>query len=907
MLRKVLVVLCGVYLLLLLVSCREKINETQGTSFDFEVPEYSVTEYDGSGYISEVKSINVDEKQITVSGVLCDAQNRIIKRKNNSNEIVYDYSLPIDVYSENEGWFLNDGYFTDGKLYESENKVHEYGEIMICRVIKALRSNSNNLCCLLQDQTKKYFIAEFDQNSNLIRKDEIKITEDKIIKDIIKDNGYYYIGVIEILMVGDEKSYSCSVMKLDADFDVVQEFNDIDIDSIDGVISQNDGSVIVYYYNQDSDETYVCKAVGDMTSFSDVKIFSGERKIFKTNTYDVIYISDSFNMNEYNIVTDEIKPLCAIPNVSEDMDYMFLYCDDKYFTYMLRENNDKFVDVSFDNNCTFYSTEMNGDIYDFTLDNNGDTTAINLKNGNKIIFDALNKEDIVIFHSSSGKFLAIDSDMEIKIYSDDGSYKIVNSKEKYYVDKVLNGAVPAGIFHNEKGDYYYANIDIDKCQLTNYRVISEIDCVKNADNFYNGNNDALFYVQINGFLCEYSIQNGMLVPFADLASFNIDSLLIGIKKISAENYQLITMNKIYCISQKNTTDKKDTIIIANLTPYSDNIFYSYYHDNFEDYKIKVVDYYTESGDYTELNKEIISGNIPDIFISNSRTDIQYLEKQRIYLKLDENELFDSNVEYLNNIVDLFKTNGELYKIPCGFSLAAILDCSDSNDKWNYDALIQWLESDKDKTYIGSKADMFSSFVPCFNNDFYNGEGILSESTRNTLKGIMSSIKLWNTVEDPNEAQNYFNDYYMIYDPIIVDDSIMMNINEDNYNICGYPTFDGEKIYVDSPLIISLSYNTANQKECYDFIRRAMKSSSGFSIEKEEYDNSINQIRFNLGNNIADNIEKLVMNATEIVSYRKDIDGIINEEMNSYYMDGKDADDVIDSINHRIAVYYNETR
>lgn len=898
-------ILSSVCIAIQLVSCKDV--ETKKEISVFDAPKYNITDYDISQYVSNIDQVYADTDNIVISGYYQENSVRIIERKNDDNTILNDIAVTDDPYNETKGDYFDGSYYENGIKYVSEEDTIDLGGIYHHRLIKTIKCNSEKISCLIKDEKQKYRIVEFDSNDSMIRNDEINVSDDKFVRDIVWHDDNYYLGVIQIEMAGDIKSYHSSILKLNDRLEVIQETEDIDIEGIDGIIPQNDESWIVYCYDEDSDETHICKADGDLSTFSEVKEFTGSRKIFEAEDGDNIYISDSSIIYKYNLITDEQKQFCSVPDITENSECTFLSCNDFSFAYSIKENKNNFTDIYVDSECDMHSLNQDGCSFEFYLNDEKKTIALNKITGNEICFPDLDEQDEIFYHSNSRSFLVINQNRKLEIYSDDGSCIGTIEEKDYSVDRLLlYGSIPA-VLYQKNEDYYYADIDIENDRFSNIRAVSDPKYIKEASGIYNGNNNVLFYVIVDGYILGYLAEKDKYDVVADFASIYTDSPLLYINKISSGKYQLVTYNKLYCITKKDANEKNAEITVGNLTPDSLRPYLNLYPENFDDYKINIVDYFSESGDFSDLNQDIVSGDVPDIIISSTMYDVSYLENKGVLAELNKSEIFDGDCEYMDNIIDLFKTEGVLYKIPCGFSLSTMINYGVNNSEWNYYNLASWLEEEQDETYAASQFNLFRLFVPEFNQDFFSGTSKLTDSKKDTIKKIIEGVESWNIIS-VNDFSNY-QEKHLTYEPVCIDQCMKDNVRNEKFEVCGYPTFDGPKSYVESSMLISVSSQSINKEECLDFIKRAIKKSPGasFSIEMNEFNNSINSLKLDLGIEIANKVEELVKNAHETAYRNRFVNAIVEEELFQYFEGITDLDTAIDNIENRVDLYVSEIK
>lgn len=392
-----------------------------------------------------------------------------------------------------------------------------------------------------------------------------------------------------------------------------------------------------------------------------------------------------------------------------------------------------------------------------------------------------------------------------------------------------------------------------------------------------------------------------------------------------------------------------------------------YNRSSQEYKITIKDYseYATYEDYdnsvTVLNNDIISGNMPDILVANSRLPMSKYIAKKMFADIngfieDDEEL--SQVEFVQNVFDAFSVKGKLYYIIPGFTARTIIGKSaivGDRSSWTMEDMLALKQSLPEETMMIeglTRQYFFGTVMEYCGNDFIDVE------TGKCAFDSPAFIELMEYAKTLPEEFTYGDDYWMNYESQYRDErTILMNayissIQGFNYTLNGYfgedisyigfPNSSGMGAYVD------FSYNGAyciadkspNKKGAWEFLRYYLTeeyqdSTDRYPLptrkdifekkaqearnrpywldengEKQEYDDYfyMNGEDILLEPMSQEQIDKLVNYIYSIDNayyYNEDILNIINEEMDAFYTGQKSAEDVANIIQRRAQVYVDE--
>lgn len=431
-------------------------------------------------------------------------------------------------------------------------------------------------------------------------------------------------------------------------------------------------------------------------------------------------------------------------------------------------------------------------------------------------------------------------------------------------------------------------------------------------------------------------------------------------------------NKAAIFTRKNPEDipDKEVIVVAGIYVNYDlkNHIIEFNKEN-EQYRIVVKEYssYNTMDDYnagvTQLNNDIISGNMPDILITNSQLPIDsYISKGLI---ADVGELIEkdeelSQVEFLDNVFNAYSVKDTLYYVVPSFyvrTLAGKTSFIGDKESWT----IQEFQD-----FVASLPEGTAAFGEMTRDNFiymimqYGGNDFIDVSTGKCnfdSPEFTGMLEFANSLPKELSEDYYGEDYWMNYQSQYRDDRTVlmevyigslrdMNTTLNGYfgedvSFVGFPTDSGKGsiLYADSAYV--LSAKSKNIDGAWQFIRYYLTDEYqesldwGFPVvkdifmekaqegmerpyyldengEKVEYDNyfTINGEDVLLDPLTQEQVDQLVdvITTTEKQSYyNEDIQNIITEEAEAYFSGQKSVSEVVQIIQSRAQIYVDENR
>ena len=384
----------------------------------------------------------------------------------------------------------------------------------------------------------------------------------------------------------------------------------------------------------------------------------------------------------------------------------------------------------------------------------------------------------------------------------------------------------------------------------------------------------------------------------------------------------------------------------------------------EEYRI-VVKTYGEYNSYednyagvTQLNNDIISGNMPDILIaSNNITIDNYAAKG---LLADIREMIEkdeelSQVDFMTNVFDAYSMNDKLYYVIPGFrarTMVAKQAIVGDRNTWTMKDMQDLMATLPEGTSLLTELtrDTFFNYAMQFcGSDFvdvatgkcnFNSEGFIA---------LMEFAKtLPEQLGDDYFGEDYWNNYESQYrdNRTILSQMYVTSVKNMNYTIngsfgepvsyIGFPTDSGQGSYVEYIDAFSISAKSRYKDVAWDFLRYYLteeyqsEMSYGLPIhrkyfmeqaqeatkkpywinsdgEKVEYEDHfwMNGESITLSPMSQEQVDAAVAMIESITKHpyiNNDIMNIINEDMGAFFSGQKSAQEVADIIQNRVQLY-----
>ncbi len=394
-----------------------------------------------------------------------------------------------------------------------------------------------------------------------------------------------------------------------------------------------------------------------------------------------------------------------------------------------------------------------------------------------------------------------------------------------------------------------------------------------------------------------------------------------------------------------------------------------YNRSNEEYRIVVKEYdsLNSNDDWnagtTQLNNDIITGNMPDILLADGLPVDNYAAKGLLadVGKLIEEDEELSQVEFVQNVFDAYSVDGKLlYVVPSFFvsTMVAKKSLVGERETWTMADMQQVLDTMPEGTSaMGEilRPDFFNVVMGYCGRDFINVDtGKCDFESQNFLDMMEYAKTLPVQESEESYGEEWWNQYQTQYRDnrtllCSLSISSMRNISYtlngrigEDITYIGFPTESGRGSYVNGNMCFAISSRSRNTEGAWDFLRYYLTDEYQSNLdwgmpvrkdrfmekaqeatqrpywidqetgEKEEYDdnyylNGEDIVLPPLTQEQLDEAIEFVFSVDNSYYWNDSVANIINEEMDGFYTGQKTAQEVAKVIQSRAQVYVDENR
>lgn len=528
-------------------------------------------------------------------------------------------------------------------------------------------------------------------------------------------------------------------------------------------------------------------------------------------------------------------------------------------------------------------------------------------------------EDVTI----KGAFEYQGKDYLIYDYYESGSISSYASEVDYSEDK-LKGRMMKGILgicNDDQGLYYYTDDGIIK---------------------YSGNDN-------NNIIINW-LDSDIINPVSIVCKEN-DSRYYCITNDQA-GYHLLQLDKADEETMKKIKNKQ----IIQLAGVDLHIGYinseiEEFNSTNDNYRIMVTDYSASLSeeDYDEginnLNLDIVSGKIPDIFIGNADLDLKVYASKGLFTDLNtfiENDKSFSRSYYLENILDCFTYNGKQLMFPLRFRLYSLVGQSSvigEKQGWTYS---EFFELAKTRNIFWKPTyDMLSEVLIYSNiSDFIDYNNKKCYFDNGIFRQIIEYIAENGTLErskDTNDTEMYskrYSDGYCCAEiintsnpgPIAEIQNGAMSGEKISYK--GVPVSDGNGMLAVPYPLIAISEESKSKEGAWEFVKQLISDDYqdiefALPIKKSSFDRYISQPRFraayvdrpdgsayktkSLTDDDINAFSQAVKNIDHIYSTDSVAGKIIEEQLLLYLNNEQTVSETVANVQNKVSIYLSEIK
>ena len=422
------------------------------------------------------------------------------------------------------------------------------------------------------------------------------------------------------------------------------------------------------------------------------------------------------------------------------------------------------------------------------------------------------------------------------------------------------------------------------------------------------------------------------------------------------------------VEPKDVPDKSVLVLAGSYI--SSNMKYRIieFNKSSDQYRIVMKDYdsynsYEDYGaSYTQLNNDIITGNMPDILITSGLPVENYVSKG---LLADVQNLIDKDAElsqadYLQNVFDAYSVNGKLYYVIPSFSVGTMIGKTSvvgDRTSWTMSDMMQLQESLPEGTnMIGelTRSNFVYLMMQYCGSDFVDvGTGKCNFDSQNFIDMLEFAKSLPEDLGEDYYGEDYWVNYESQYreNRTILSNLYIGNIRNCNYTINGYfgepvsyigfPTESGMGSYVMAQDSYAISARSSYVDGAWEFLRYYLTEEYQSELtwglpvlkkcfyekaqealerpyyldekgDKVEYDdyfwiNDESVILDPMSQEQVDQITDFILSVDKCYYSNEDIINIVNEEAEAFFSGQKSAQEVVKIIQSRAQLYVDENQ
>ncbi len=385
----------------------------------------------------------------------------------------------------------------------------------------------------------------------------------------------------------------------------------------------------------------------------------------------------------------------------------------------------------------------------------------------------------------------------------------------------------------------------------------------------------------------------------------------------------------------------------------------------QDYKIKLVDYsvYNTEDNWNEganrFNLDIVSGNIPDIMTFDNDSPVDSFINKGLFLDLNsfvKNDPDLSNTEFIDSVMDAFKTGDKMYLMVPGFSIATVAMKTSLTQGKNVLSVddIEKMIADMGISYDlvcgpQNRQEMMNYGIAFSGNKFIDWENKKCNFTDENFIKLLEFTK--NFPEQYNESlwDRNLDDIYRSNEAILsmtgiygFDQYKRLKYGQfgEDISFVGFPNEKGENYSTISPnTTLAVSARTKNSEGIWQFLRTFYLEEYqdsldfDFPVRKSSFDKKAKEateVKYYTNDDgtkeeeaeyywIGDQeiklppltqedvkfIEDFINSLHEPITYNESVNNIIMEEASAFFSGQKSAEEVASIIQSRLSIYVNE--
>lgn len=489
--------------------------------------------------------------------------------------------------------------------------------------------------------------------------------------------------------------------------------------------------------------------------------------------------------------------------------------------------------------------------------------------------------------------------------------------------------------------------------------------------------DYSFYYNDGSSLYGYDMQSKQSKEILNWISSNINTSYVGDTR-ALKGGQFITNysdyssedgadNGLYIFTKVDPSEVADKVTITYAGLYVDDAIKSAavkFNKSQDKYQIMVKDYSTYDDAPTQMNNDLLAGEIPDIIDLSGISAEKYISKGMLldlYTLMDK----DSDIkkdDFIENVLQVMETDGKLYHISPTFGVNVLIGKTSDiggRDKFTVQDLIDLEQSkgnDAKAFYMRSNTSVLNMICTANYEDYIDwNTGKCSFNSDEFVK-LLEYANTYPKDEDINWDEDYESLPTQIRSgKVILADIYSLGMEEielynamfeDDISFIGYPSDKSAGASASMNMDLGIYAKSKNVDGAWAFLKTFLTKDyickgannyySGFPLRKDaleyqikrysatekytdEYGNEIepyqsswgyDDLDVEIGPLSEDQVNKLrevIASVDHLYVYNDDVMTIISDETGAYFSGQKSAKEVADIVQNRVSNYVNENR
>ena len=402
---------------------------------------------------------------------------------------------------------------------------------------------------------------------------------------------------------------------------------------------------------------------------------------------------------------------------------------------------------------------------------------------------------------------------------------------------------------------------------------------------------------------------------------------------------------LFLTKDENAVEKQNIIIAAiNNNDTELTSYISAYNRSSNDINIEFRNYGIHSDEpYTDLLKDIMSGNSPDIFVVDNM-NVDTLIVKGMLENLEDYMASDDTINedyFIDGFLDATKIDGKQYVLMNNIQIDTLVgkneDLNNYVDDWTPETLMDCYKSAKLGINLIDDVEKPEVFRTLFEANFSEYVDWKTTECRFTEGGLQKLLEFCGEIKciEDNDALLHKSQIAVISDMQYTD-----ILYGDDTAYVGYPSKEGGKTYIEGyGASFAMFAMSEHKEEAWEIIKELLTgdynkyqiNSQGIPVAKDEFEIMVQHVTatevythedgttiypqnivmgdsgIKIGPATENDIEKLknlIINASYKLK-NTDIVDLISEDVISYFEGQKKADNVIDVIQDKVLKYVNE--